>query len=169
MYGRRWSSMSPTPQQVSWSWGKYRQRLHNLKTVALVLGVCKRGGQRSLLVKVSQESLKFHHFIYTSDHSPVSAVYPWREIQTELGCSWPFQPCLCDPKHASTASRSLHDEIQTWPVNQSQLVSQEVIFVTSRDGDVCQINWMSVIFVTAQCIKWKLIAEWDTMFILKYA
>ena len=31
--------MFPTPQQVSWSWGKYRHRLHNLKTVALVFGV----------------------------------------------------------------------------------------------------------------------------------
>lgn len=51
---------------------------------------------------------------------PVSAVCPWREIQTDLGCSWPSQPCLYDPKHASTASRSLHDEIQTWPVDQKK-------------------------------------------------
>lgn len=50
--------MSPTPQQVSWSWGKYRQRLHNLKTVALVLGVCKRDGQRTF-GRVSGGCLRF--------------------------------------------------------------------------------------------------------------
>lgn len=50
--------------------------------------------------------------------SPVSAVCPWRETQTDLGCSSPFQPCPSDSERASTASRSRHGEIQTWPASQ---------------------------------------------------
>lgn len=50
--------------------------------------------------------------------SPVSAVCPWRETQTDLGCSSPFQPCLYDSERAGTAFRSHHGEIQTWPVSQ---------------------------------------------------
>lgn len=51
-------------------------------------------------------------------HSPVSAVCPWREIQTDWGCSSPFQLCLYDSERASTASRSHHGKIQTWPASQ---------------------------------------------------
>lgn len=57
--------------------------------------------------------------------SPVSAVCPWRETQTDLGCSSPFQPCPSDSERASTASRSHRGEIQTWPVSQENLFYSE--------------------------------------------
>lgn len=73
--------MSPTPQQVSWSWGKYRQRLHNLKTVALVLGVCKHLDTTFVIKDVKKKQFLGEVLVSVELHVilsdvPVSAVYP---------------------------------------------------------------------------------------------
>lgn len=75
--------------------------------------------------------------------SPVSAVCPWRETQTDLGCSWPSQPCLYDPKRASTASRSLRDEIQTWPVGSEDVFQARCVLarVGKRDAKCQSLTW----------------------------
>lgn len=72
--------MSPTPQQVNWSWGRYRQRLHNLKTVALVLGVCNRVNMEQCDSKASvlheDSAPQWKAFCFHLHHLPASAVYP---------------------------------------------------------------------------------------------